>query len=104
MLAHEQGAMVNAAKLAAGLGVSGQTVARYMDLMVDVLLVRRLHPWAVNTGKRLVRSPKIQSLGLLDGLSLVADICSDSVGQALASAALPKHIHLRRTAGSSDRG
>jgi len=46
----------------------------------------------------------LQSLGLLDGLGRVADIGSDSVGQALASAALPKHIHLRRTAGSSDHG
>ena len=46
----------------------------------------------------------LQSLGLLDGLSRVADIGGDSVGQALASAALPKHVHLRRTAGSSDNG
>ena len=59
MLAHEQGQMINAAKLAAGLGVSGQTVARYLDVLVDLLLVRRLEPWFANTKKRLVRSPKI---------------------------------------------
>lgn len=59
MLAHEQAGLLNAAKLAAGLGVSGHTVARYLDLMVDLLLVRRLRPWAANVGKRLVRSPKI---------------------------------------------
>jgi len=41
------------------------------------------------------------ALGLLDGLSPVADIGSDKVGQALASAALPKHVHLKRSAGSS---
>ena len=46
----------------------------------------------------------LQSLGLLDGLGQVADIGSDSVGQALSSAALPKHIHLKRRAGSSDHG
>ena len=40
----------------------------------------------------------IQALGLLDRLSQVADISNDPVGQALASAELPKHIHLRRTA------
>lgn len=59
MLAHEQGALFNASKLAGALGLSGQTVSRYLDLMVDLLLVRRLPPWAENTGKRLVRSPKV---------------------------------------------
>jgi len=59
MLAHEQGQLLNAAKLAGGLGVSGQTVARYLDVLVDLLLVRRLEPWFANTKKRLVRSPKI---------------------------------------------
>jgi predicted AAA+ superfamily ATPase len=59
MLAHEQGGMFKAAKLAAALGLSGQTVGRYLDLMTDLLLVRRLAPWAENVGKRLVRSPKV---------------------------------------------
>jgi predicted AAA+ superfamily ATPase len=59
MLAHQQGALLNAARLASALGVSGQTVGRYLDLMVDLLLVRRLQPWASNAGKRLVRSPKV---------------------------------------------
>jgi hypothetical protein len=43
----------------------------------------------------------LQSLGLLDGLGTVADIGSDSVGQALSSAELPRHVHLKRTVGSS---
>lgn len=59
MLAHEQGGLLNAAKIAAGLGVSGQSVARYLDLLVDLMLVRRLPPWHANAGKRLVRSPKV---------------------------------------------
>ncbi|HEY1393263.1 MAG TPA: ATP-binding protein [Methylibium sp.] len=59
MLAHEQGQLVNAAKLAASLAVSGQTVARYLDLLCDLMLVRRLRPWAANEGKRLVRTPKV---------------------------------------------
>jgi len=59
MLAHNQGQMLNAAQLAGGLGVSGQTVARYLDIMVDLLLVRRLQPWSSNAKKRLVRSPKV---------------------------------------------
>jgi transcriptional regulator with XRE-family HTH domain len=40
----------------------------------------------------------LQALGLLDRLSQIADISNDPVGQALASAALPKHTHLKRTA------
>nr|WP_295931321.1 ATP-binding protein [uncultured Dyadobacter sp.] len=59
MLAHLQGSVVNAAHLARSLDVSGVTIARYLDLMVDLLLVRRLQPWGPNEGKRLVRSPKV---------------------------------------------
>lgn len=59
MLAHQQGGLLNAAQLARGLGVSGATVGHYLDLMVDLLLVRRLAPRLANVGKRLVRSPKV---------------------------------------------
>ncbi|MCY4138808.1 MAG: ATP-binding protein [Rhodobacteraceae bacterium] len=59
MLAHEQGGLLNAAKLSGNLGVSGQSVMRYVDLLVDLMLVRRLPPWHTNAGKRLVRSPKV---------------------------------------------
>ena len=59
MLAHSQGGTLNAAALARGLGVSGRTIARYLDLMVDLFLVRRLAPWRANVGKRLTKSPKV---------------------------------------------
>lgn len=59
MLAHQQGGLLNASHLARGLGVSGATVGHYLDLMVDLLLVRRLPPRLPNVGKRLVRSPKV---------------------------------------------
>jgi len=59
MLAHSQGGLLNAAQLARGLGVSGATVGHYLDLLVDLLLVRRLAPRLTNAGKRLVRSPKV---------------------------------------------
>ncbi len=58
MLAHEQGAEFNASKLAAGLGVSAQTVSRYLDLLVDLMLVRRLPAWFENVGKRLRKAPR----------------------------------------------
>jgi len=59
MLAHVQGGLFNAAQLARGLSVDGKTVARYLDLMADLLLVRRLQPFQANIGKRLVKSPKV---------------------------------------------
>ncbi|MCC5873195.1 MAG: ATP-binding protein [Gammaproteobacteria bacterium] len=59
MLAHAQGGMLNAAQLARSLSVDGKTVARYLDLLVDLLLVRRLPPLHANVGKRLVKSPKV---------------------------------------------
>jgi len=59
MLANNQSQALNAANLAGGLGVSGKTVAGYLDLLVDLLLVRKLPPWHRNLGKRLVRSPKV---------------------------------------------
>jgi uncharacterized protein len=70
MLAHGQGAPLNAARMASGLSVSAPTVSRYVDLLVDLLLVRRLTPYHANVGKRLVKSPKIyvRDSGLLHAL------------------------------------
>jgi len=59
MLAHQQGGLLNAAALARALAVDGKTVAAYLDLLVDLLLVRRLTPWHANVRKRLVKSPKV---------------------------------------------
>lgn len=74
MLAHQQGGLLNAAQLARNLGVSGKTVAHYLDLMVDLLLVRRLQPHLANAGKRLVRSPKVyvRDSGVLHALLGIA--------------------------------
>jgi predicted AAA+ superfamily ATPase len=59
MLAHNQAQMLNAANLARALGVDGKTIAGYLDLLVDLLLVRRLPAWHHNAKKRLVKSPKV---------------------------------------------
>jgi len=59
MLAHSQGGLFNAAAFARGLDVEGKTTARYLDLMVDLLLVRTLPPLHANVSKRLVKSPKV---------------------------------------------
>ncbi|MEK7737396.1 MAG: ATP-binding protein, partial [Pseudomonadota bacterium] len=59
MLAHVQGGLLNQSQLAASLAVSGQTVSRYIDILCDLMLVRRLPAWHGNVGKRLVRAPKV---------------------------------------------
>lgn len=58
MLAHNQGQTFNAALLGRSLGVASVTVSRYLDLLVDLLPVRRLQPWFANVRKRLVKAPK----------------------------------------------
>lgn len=87
MLAHLQGTSLNAAKLAASLGISAQTVARYIDLLVDLFLVRKLHPWHANVKKRLVRSPKVYvrdsgMLHVLLNISTMDDLITNSISGA----------------------
>ena len=59
MLAHHQGGLLNVAQLARNLGVDVKTIQSYIDLLCDLLLVRRLAPWHTNTGKRLIKAPKV---------------------------------------------
>ncbi|MBI2687247.1 MAG: ATP-binding protein [Acidobacteria bacterium] len=75
MLAHVQGGLFNAAQLARGLAVDGKTIARYLDLMVDLMLVRRIQPFQANIGKRLVKSPKVyvRDSGILHALLNIGD-------------------------------
>ena len=76
MLAHGQGGLLNAAKLASGLGVSAPTVVSYVDLLAGLLLVRRLPPRHANVKKRLVKSPRVyvRDSGLVHALLRVADL------------------------------
>ncbi len=70
MLAHHQGQLLNQSQLAGALAISGSTVARYIDVLNDLMLVRRLPPWVGNVGKRLARSPKVyvRDCGVLHAL------------------------------------
>ncbi|TAJ78134.1 MAG: ATP-binding protein [Gallionellaceae bacterium] len=75
MLAHHQGGILNTAQFARNLGVDAKTAASYLDLLVDLLLVRRLMPWHANLGKRLVKTPKVyvRDSGLVHALLNIPD-------------------------------
>ncbi len=87
MLAHHQSGLMNAAEFARALGVDAKTVASYLDLMVDLLLVRRLEPWHVNVGKRLVKSPRVyvRDSGVLHALLGLATM-EDVLGHPITGA------------------
>ena len=76
MLAHLQASTVNVAQLGRNLGVDTRTAGSYLDLLVDLLLVRKLPPWHSNQGKRLVKSPKIyiRDSGVLHSLLGITDM------------------------------
>ncbi len=75
MLANGQATLLNASRLAASLSISAQSVTRYVDLLADLLLVRRLQPFHGNPGKRLVKSPKVyvRDSGLVHALLGIVD-------------------------------
>ncbi|WP_305910373.1 ATP-binding protein (plasmid) [Methylomarinum sp. Ch1-1] len=75
MLAHSQGQCLNASRLAGSLSISAPTVSSYIDLLVDLLLVRRLPPFHSNVKKRLVKSPRIfvRDSGITHALLGLAD-------------------------------
>ncbi len=75
MLAHNQGTLLNASKMASGLMLSAPTVTTYIDILCELLLVRRLLPFHANVGKRLVKSPKVyvRDSGLVHALLGIGD-------------------------------
>jgi predicted AAA+ superfamily ATPase len=87
MLAHNQGGLLNSSKLAASLAIDVRTLNRYLDLLVDLLLVRRLQPWSGNVQKRLVRSPKtyLRDSGIVHAL-LALNTLEDVLGHPVAGA------------------
>lgn len=70
MLAHWHGQIWNAAAIARSLDASQSTAGRYLDLLCDAFIARRLQPWHANVGKRLVKSPRVylRDSGLLHAL------------------------------------
>ena len=74
MLAHLQGEPVNTTTLAGNLETRRATVNEYLEVLTDLLLLRRLQPWHTNVGKRLVKSPRyyVRDSGILHRLLGIA--------------------------------
>lgn len=104
MLAHAQGTPLNQSRLAASLAVSAPAIGRYIDLLVDLLLVRRLRPWSGNVGKRLVRTPKtyVRDSGLAHAL-LDLETWDDILGHPVAGASWEGFVIENLTAVAGDR-
>lgn len=87
MLAHSQGTLLKATRLASSLSISAPTVTTYISLLVDLLLVRRLMPFHANISKRLVKSPKtyIRDSGLTHALLGIRHV-DDLLGHPVAGA------------------
>jgi uncharacterized protein len=104
MLAHGQGGLLNASRLAAAVGVSGQTITRYIDLLCDLLLVRRLPPFHANAGKRLVKAPKVyvRDSGLTHALLGLADL-NAIAGHPVAGASWEGFVIENLLAAAPDR-
>lgn len=93
MLAHHQGGLLNTAQLARNLGVDAKTAAGYLDLLADLLLVRRLSPWHANLGKRLTKSPKVyvRDSGLVHALLRIGDL-DTLLGHPVVGASWEGHV------------
>jgi uncharacterized protein len=88
MLAHLQGQTFNASLLGQSLGgASHTTTTRWLDTLVDTMMLRRLPPHLANVGKRLVKSPKVyvRDSGLLHALLGLASV-QDLQGHPVAGA------------------
>jgi len=70
MVAHQHGGVWNSSRIASSLGIAHTTSRRHLDLLTGAFLLRQLSPWYANTGKRLVKSPKVylRDSGLLHAL------------------------------------
>lgn len=70
MIANYHGQIYNSSEIGRSLGVSEHTSKRYLDILTNTFIVRQILPWYNNTGKRLVKRPKVyfRDTGLLHTL------------------------------------
>ena len=59
MLAHVNGQILNMSDFGRSLGLSVNTIKTYLYFLENAGIIRLLQPWYVNSGKRLVKNPKL---------------------------------------------
>jgi len=104
LVASRAGNLLNFADLSRSLSLPQTTLKRYFSLLETIFLVQLLRPWSVNTGQRVIRTPKIylNDTGLLShllGLTLERlDLDAGLAGAALENFVL---MELRKQSGWS---
>jgi predicted AAA+ superfamily ATPase len=75
MLSHYHGQIFPASEIGRSLQIADTTARRYLDLLTGTFLIRQLKPWFYNTGKRIVKRPKLyfRDSGLLHALMSVSN-------------------------------
>src|ERR1700733_2959094 len=70
VLAHHSGQLTNFTQIGGQVGFDDKTTKKYVSILEQVFLVRRVEPWFRNQLKRLVKTPKLHFLdsGLLGAL------------------------------------
>ena len=74
---------MNMAELSRSTAITHTTLRRYLSLLEAIFLLQSLPAWSTNSGKRLVKSPKIH---LVD-TGLAAQLTGDTDPDALAQSA-----------------
>lgn len=66
-LAHHSGQLANFSQIGSQIGLDDKTTRRYITILEQLFLIRRVEPWFRNQLKRLVKTPKLHFLdsGLL---------------------------------------
>ncbi len=105
MLAHANGSLLNAAEFGRSLAIDGKTVSRYIDVLSDLFMIRRITPWHGNTRKRLVKSPRVylRDTGLLHTL-LGIDEFDDLLSHPVVGASWEGFVIEQLIAATPERG
>ncbi len=94
MISHFHGNVVNFSEIGRSFGIADTTVRRYIEILNGTFMVRTLHPWFANIGKRLVKRPKLyfRDSGIFHSLLSVASqqalFCHPKLGSSWEGFAL----------------
>jgi predicted AAA+ superfamily ATPase len=59
MVSHYHGNILNLSDFSRSLGTRQNTARHYLDILTEAFMIRQIHPWFPNIGKRLVKAPKV---------------------------------------------